>query len=188
MAFHSYRLKSAQVLLGIIFFGILAAVEFFGVPEASPNSPLLRVSAVTSKSTTTATVLRVIDGDTIEVDISGTKTRVRLIGINTPEVVDPRRPVECFGQEASHRAKEILSGNAVLLVSDSSQGELDKYGRSLFYVYLSDGTFFNDLMLKEGYAHEYTYRTPYRYQAQFKASEQVARSQHVGLWEKGRCL
>lgn len=139
-------------------------------------------------ASTTGMVLRVVDGDTIDVNISGVKTRVRLIGINTPEVVDPRRPVECFGEEASRRAKEILSGETVVLVPDPSQGSWDKYGRSLFYIYLSDGTFFNDLMLKEGYAHEYTYHTPCLYQAQFKASEQDARTHHLGLWEEGRCL
>lgn len=127
-------------------------------------------------------VVRVVDGDTIDVDINGKKERLRLIGINTPETVDPRKPVECFGIEASNKAKSILEGHRVKLESDITQGDFDKYGRLLRYVFLEDGTNFNLLMIKEGYAYEYTYGTPYKYQAEFKQAQKYAEQNKLGLW------
>jgi micrococcal nuclease len=132
-------------------------------------------------------VSRVIDGDTIDVEKNGVSVRVRLIGMDTPETVDPRRPVECFGKEASGKAKELLEGKLVRLETDPSQGRYDRYKRMLVYVYLSDGTFFNKGMISDGYAHEYTYRLPYRYQAEFKAAERVSREEKRGLWADGVC-
>ncbi len=88
-------------------------------------------------------VVKVIDGDTVDVLINGKTERLRLIGINTPETLDPRRPVECFGIEASNKAKELLTGKYVFLESDPSQGERDKYERLLRYVFLENGESFN---------------------------------------------
>ena len=96
---------------------------------------------------TTARIVRVVDGDTIQLT-SGEK--VRYVGMNTPETVDPRRPVQCFGHEASARNKELVEGQTVKLVRDVS--ETDKYGRLLRYVYLLDGTFINLKLVQEGYA------------------------------------
>ena len=132
-------------------------------------------------------VNRVVDGDTIEVNINGTLETVRLVGINTPETVDPRKPVECFGIEASNKAKAVLTGQRVKLEADSIQGEWDKYGRLLRYVFLEDGTNFNKMMIGEGYAHEYTYGTSYKYQAEFKQAEKVAMETKIGLWATGVC-
>lgn len=132
-------------------------------------------------------VIKIIDGDTITVDIEGTTTTLRLIGINTPETADPRKPVECYGIEASNRAKELLTGKNVRLESDPSQEDRDKYERLLRYVYLKDGTFYNEQMIKDGYAYEYTYDTPYQYQSQFKAAEDYARTNKLGLWADDAC-
>jgi len=132
-------------------------------------------------------VLKVIDGDTIAVDIDGKEEVLRLIGINTPETVDPRKPVECFGKEASNKAKEILSGKSVALEADPSQGERDKYGRLLRYVFLEGGAIFNKLMITEGFAYEYTYNLPYKYQAEFKQAEKEARLAKRGLWADDTC-
>jgi micrococcal nuclease len=128
-------------------------------------------------------VVNVVDGDTIKVNINGATETLRLIGIDTPETVDPRKPVQCFGKEASNKAKEILTGKKVRLEADSTQDERDKYNRLLRYVYLEDGTFFNKLMIEEGYAHEYTYQSnPYKYQTEFKEAEKNARESKKGLW------
>jgi len=68
-----------------------------------------------------ASVVRVVDGDTVDVQFGdGTTDRVRLIGIDTPEVVDPRKPVQCFGREASAHAHDLLDGQAVSIVLDAS--------------------------------------------------------------------
>ena len=131
---------------------------------------------------------KVVDGDTLDVkDEAGESFKVRLIGINTPETVDPRRKVECFGKEASNKAKEILSGKKIKLENDLSQGDLDKYGRSLRYVFLENGINFNLQMISEGYAYEYTYKTPYKYQDKFKQAQKQAEELKVGLWADNTC-
>jgi len=135
----------------------------------------------------TYSVIKVVDGDTISVDIGGTIEIIRLIGINTPETVDPRKPVECFGAEASNKAKELLTNKKVRLENDLTQGERDKYNRLLRYVWLEDGTFFNKEMIRDGYAYEYTYNAPYKYQAEFKQAETEAKTGKTGLWADGAC-
>lgn len=133
-------------------------------------------------------VVSVIDGDTLKVNINGTTETLRLIGIDTPETVDPRKPVQCFGEEASKKAKETLTDKKVRLEADSTQGERDKYQRLLRYVYLEDGTSFNKLMIEEGYAHEYTYQSnPYKYQTEFIDAEKSARENKRGLWGEATC-
>lgn len=132
-------------------------------------------------------VVRVADGDTIVVNIDGKDKIIRLIGLNTPETVDPRRPVECFGKEASARAKEILIGKNVRLENDISQSDKDKYGRLLRYVFLEDGRNFSKLMIEEGYGYEYTYEVPYQYQGEFKLAEKKAKEEKRGLWGEGVC-
>jgi len=132
-------------------------------------------------------VVRVVDGDTLLVNIDGTAERLRLIGIDTPETVDPRKSVQCFSKEASDRAKELLSGKKVYLEADSTQDERDKYGRLLRYVIFEDGTNFNEKMIRDGYAHEYTYRVPYKYQEEFKLAQKEARKNKRGLWSDDTC-
>jgi len=132
-------------------------------------------------------VVSVVDGDTIKVLIDGKTTTLRLIGIDTPETVDPRKPVQCFGLEASKKAKELLTGRKVRIEQDSTQDKLDKYGRLLAYVYRDDGLFYNEYMVKQGYAHEYTYVIPYKYQVEFKADQKYAQDNKLGLWSPNTC-
>ena len=129
-------------------------------------------------------VVRVVDGDTVVV---APRTTLRLIGIDTPETVDPRKPVQCFGREASAWAHALLDGKEVWLEYDPSQGRLDKYGRTLAYVWLPDGVLFNQVMIADGFAHEYTYDLPYRYQDAFAAAERDARESERGLWSPTTC-
>lgn len=132
-------------------------------------------------------VEKVIDGDTIQVLVNGKMETIRLIGIDTPETVDSRKPVQCFGKEASAKAKEILAGKDVSLESDLTQGDKDKYGRLLRFVFLENGTSFNKMMIREGYAHEYTYSVPYKYQLEYKQAEKEARDNDLGLWSPSAC-
>ena len=159
-------------------------------PQKSVESLSTSPSIFPSVSPTLAgfnKVIKVIDGDTIDVEINGKKETLRLIGINTPETVDPRKPVQCFGREASNKAKEVLSGKMVRLEADQTQGERDKYKRLLRYVFLEDGTNFNKFMIVEGYAHEYTYNIPYKYQKEFKEAEATAQKGKIGLWADAAC-
>lgn len=123
-------------------------------------------------------VVRVVDGDTVVVESVGT---VRLIGIDTPETVDPRRPVEYFGREASDHLRAMLSGERVRLGFD--QTRRDRYGRTLAYLYLADGRFVNREMVREGYAHAYL-KYPFRYKDDFVAVEREARDAYRGLWRR----
>ena len=151
--------------------------------------PSSRILATDSSTLTDelSEVVRVVDGDTITVNIGSKKETLRLIGINSPETVDPRKSVECFGKEASEFAKSELTGKSVRLESDPSQGERDKYGRLLRYVFLPDGTDFNLLMIKNGFAYEYTYNLPYKYQIEYKKAQNLAKNSKVGLWQVGVC-
>lgn len=132
-------------------------------------------------------VTKVSDGDTLRLDMDGIDERVRLIGINTPETVDPRTEVQCYGKEASARMKELVDGKLVRLEYDDSQSLRDNYGRLLAYVYLEDGEMLNRKMIAEGYAYEYTYMTPYKYQKEFRSLQNIARSSLRGLWSPETC-
>ncbi|OGG79857.1 hypothetical protein A3A39_04705 [Candidatus Kaiserbacteria bacterium RIFCSPLOWO2_01_FULL_54_13] len=133
-------------------------------------------------------VVKVIDGDTLTINMNGESVTIRLIGLDTPETVDPRKPVQCFGKEASEKAKQTLSGTSVRIEMDPSQGELDKYGRTLTYIFFPNGRNFAELMISEGYGHEYTYNLPYKYQSEFKAAERLAREEKRGLWAGDACM
>ena len=133
------------------------------------------------------TVTKAVDGDTIWVDNNGQRLKIRMIGLDTPETVDPRKPVQCFGREALAQAKTILGGQSVYLETDPSQDTIDKYGRTLAYVWTASGRLFNLDMIADGYAFEYTYDLPYRYQADFKTAEGDARTQSRGLWSPDAC-
>lgn len=140
------------------------------------------------KDRETFRVIKVIDGDTIQVLINDKKETVRLIGIDTPETVDPRREVECFGKEASDKMKSLLNDKSVVLKNDPEVSERDKYGRLLRYVFLKDDVHVNKLMIQEGYAHEYTYESnPYKYQSEFILAEKKAEKEKRGLWAEGVC-
>jgi len=126
-------------------------------------------------------VVKVVDGDTIKIEYNGSVESIRLIGIDTPETVDPNEPVGCFGEEASNKMKELVDGKSVKIMFDNSQGAQDRYGRLLLYIWVGD-TFVNKKMIEDGYAYEYTYSTPYIYQKDFKAAQESAKSLEKGLW------
>lgn len=145
-----------------------------------------RFPAITTE--TLYVITSVTDGDTIKVNINGKIETIRLIGIDTPETVDPRKVVQCFGKEASNKAKELLNGKKVRLEADSTQGERDKYNRLLRYVFIEGGAFYNKIIIAEGYAHEYTYNSnPYKYQTEFIEAEKNAREAGKGLWNVSTC-
>lgn len=141
--------------------------------------PVAVQEPINSAASSSARVARVVDGDTIELE-DGSK--VRYIGVNTPESVDPRRPVGCFGKEASAYNKSLVSGKVVQLVGDV--GDTDKYGRLLRYVYLEDGTFVNLKLVQDGYASVMTVPPNVKYRDVFVQAEREAREKKMGLWSK----
>lgn len=122
---------------------------------------------------------RVIDGDTIVVTIGGQEEKVRLIGVDTPETVHPRKPVEYFGKEASEFTRRMVEGKGIRLEYDWQTR--DKYGRLLAYVYIEDGTFLNAEIIKQGYGFAYT-RYPFKHLDDFRQYEREAREHNMGLW------
>ena len=132
-----------------------------------------------------APVKRVVDGDTFVYTRDGHDHTVRLNGVDTPEIKDPRKPVQCFGKEASAKTKELIEGKVVYFQKDSHQ-TLDKYGRELWNIYLEDGTFVNKTLVAEGYA----FATPQYesdYIEEFVNLEKEARIQGEGLWNESIC-
>lgn len=124
---------------------------------------------------------RIVDGDTLIAVVDGVRTRVRLIGIDTPESKRPDHPVECFGPEASERITQILRDEEIWLEHDPSQGRTDKFDRTLAYVW-SDGALVNEQMVREGFGVEFTFAAPYRYQDRFREAEDRAADEGAGLW------
>ncbi len=126
-----------------------------------------------------ATVTRVVDGDTIHVALDGGDVTIRLIGIDTPETVDPQRPVACYGPEASHFTTTQLTGSRIQLELD--RDPIDPFGRTLAYVWL-DGRLFNETLVEQGYAEARAYPPNTKYQGELDAAEDAARAAGSGLW------
>jgi micrococcal nuclease len=124
---------------------------------------------------------RVVDGDTIEILIQGQVYKVRYIGVDTPETVDPRRPVGYYGKEASNKNKELVLDRVVFLEKDIS--DVDKYGRLLRYVYVGD-VMINKELIRLGYAKVATYPPDVKYVTVFLNAEREARNSKLGLWEE----
>lgn len=136
--------------------------------------------AQAKKRRVTAVVSRVVDGDTIEVQLHGATVDIRLIGIDTPETVDPGEPVGCYGPEASGFTTESLEGEMVRLEYDVERE--DQYGRSLAYVFVGN-RLFNESLVGQGYAQVSTYRPNVKYVDRFLAAQRRARKRNAGLWD-----
>ena len=178
----SYRSITRRIR-GVGAIALLGAILVHGWPAVA--APQHRGAPPTGSIR--AFVTKVVDGDTIHVRIGTTNETVRLIGIDTPEVVDPRKPVQCYGREASARTKALLDQQTVYLQADSTQGDRDRYGRLLRYVWSANGVDTNLLLISDGYAFEYTYALPYRAQLAYKAAQSSARSAQRGLWSPSTC-
>jgi micrococcal nuclease len=138
---------------------------------------------------TNATVTRVVDGDTVVVlQDNGEEATVRLLGVNTPETVDPRKTVECFGKEASNFTKHELTGQRIRLDPDPQADERDKYGRLLRNIVMADGTDFNALLVHDGYAYAYlSFPLDPARKREIKQLETEAKEAKRGLWGDDVC-
>ncbi len=167
-----------------VFFGLIFLFAFFAFysdvyfPQKNQNSKELGQETVFYD-----TVVYVYDGDTIKLK-NGKK--VRLIGIDTPEIGKDGKEDECFAKEARQKAIDLLAKKRVKIETDSTQEKYDKYGRLLAYIFLEDGTNINKFLIQEGYAKEFTYKQkPYKYQKEFKKAENTAKENKKGIW--GSC-
>jgi micrococcal nuclease len=137
-------------------------------PAQDPRGPLLAVAGVT-------------DGDTIKVRINGTTERIRVIGIDTPEL----NPRECYAQQAASRMQSLVQSKSVRLTADPTQGDRDRYGRLLRHVWLPDGRSVAQLLIAGGFGREYTYDKPYAGQAAYRSAQASAKAAHLGIWSSG---
>ncbi len=161
------------------------------VEEASQPEPVVAATSTqASTSSTNAQLIRVVDGDTLVVRMDGESAdaKVRLLGIDTPEVVDPRKPVQCFGKEASAHMHQLVDGKRIRLDSDPKADERDKYDRLLRNLFLEDGTDVNALMVKDGYAYAYLSfpLSPAR-KIELKKLQLDAQNAKRGLWSTATC-
>ena len=172
-------MTTKRILTALALVAAALYTQWLAQPDGLHNDPVLTTTPRPAPDGSVR-ISRVIDGDTIELEGG---TRVRLIGINTPETVDPRTTVQCFGKEASDYTKSLLKNGIVVLKKDIS--DTDKYGRLLRYVYLPDGTFVNLVLVQKGYAHANAYPPDIAHSKEFSAAQAAARSAGIGLW--GAC-
>lgn len=175
-----------RILLGLLVAVVAgcATPVSFAEPEPIPAStyPTMPPGVIGPFPVTKAS-----DGDTIWIDHDGRREKLRLIGIDTPELNDPRGGVQCFATEAADHARTQLGGRSVFLEPDPSQAAVDRFGRTLAYVWTESGRLFNLDIINDGFAHEYTYNAPYRYQQLFRDAESSARNAGRGLWSPAAC-
>ena len=155
-----------------------------GLISCGSNTSSAPVSTSTSLDAN-ATLVRTVDGDTIDVKIGESTERVRLLGINTPESVKRNSPVECFGKEASKFAAGLLSEGTELHLERDVEAR-DAYGRLLAYVYrLPDGMFVNLELVRQGYAQTLTFPPNVTHADEFVEAARQAERANLGLW--GAC-
>ncbi|GBL20744.1 thermonuclease [Acidimicrobiaceae bacterium] len=130
-----------------------------------------------------ATVVRVIDGDTVVLRLQGAIETVRLIGVDTPETVHPTKPIECFGPEASAFTHSVLKPKTQVRVQRDVEAR-DRYQRLLVYIYLTDGTFINQELLRLGFARTLNIAPNTAFATIFASIETAARENQIGLWLK----
>jgi micrococcal nuclease len=159
-----WRRRLLGVLVALVLAGAFAATRPGGGPPAADQD---------------VAVVRIVDGDTLVVTGG---VRVRLIGIDTPESVDPRRPVECFGKEAAAALGRLVpAGTPVRLSYDVER--TDRFGRTLAYVHRRpDGLFVNAALVEQGFAQPATYPPNVAHAREFVAMAGQARQANAGLW------
>lgn len=163
-------MKPNQKTIYNFLFILLLTVASFASVNAQQKTGLLRVS-------------KVVDGDTFWlINARGEEEKIRLIGVDSPEARNTGRvKKEYFGAESSAFAKRMLNGKRVRLEYDAQRK--DRYQRTLAYVYLEDGTFFNALLVREGYATVATFPPNVKYEKLFIRLQREARSKRKGLWK-----
>jgi micrococcal nuclease len=171
--------------------GILAMLTLIGLALAGavflaelPWGPSPARSAEAPERSQPGQVERVVDGDTLVIMVDGVEQRVRLLGIDTPELPRDDRYGEYLAQEAASFTRELVLGKRVLLSGDPRRKDRDEYGRLLRYVRLHDGRLLNAQLLRRGYAHVFA-RYPFERLDEFLTAQDRAREEGLGLWADG---
>ena len=158
----------------VLALALVVALVFAGREAAAPDAPR-----------EVGRVVRVVDGDTIHVQLGGRREKVRYIGVDTPESVKPGTPVQCFAKRAGAFNRHLVAGERVRLVLDAEHR--DRYGRLLAYVYrASDGVFVNAALVRRGYAQPLTIAPNVAHAKQFRRLAAAARHAGRGMWSACR--
>lgn len=165
---------SKRKKLGYIIIGLLSLFLLIYKPE-------FKTTFIAGYNPSFYQVDSIIDGDTIQVNMNGVIEKVRLIGVDTPETHDPRKPVQCFGQAASEFTKSLIGDNHVRLEVDPLDTNRDRYDRLLRYVYLPDGRLVNRELIANGYGFAYI-GFPFEKSDEFSQLQQDAEDNNLGLW------
>ena len=165
----------ASVCIAVVFLLLGVSIWYYAAHSSSE---------ISIDQNTYYPVIHVMDGDTFQVQIGTKPATVRLLGIDTPETVDPRKPVQCFGKEASDETKSLVTGRTIQLKLNPHRETRDKYGRYLAYAYRDDGLFVNEFLLNGGYAREYTFGSAYSFQKEFRDDQTAAQKDGKGLWKE----
>ena len=183
--------RSRRNIIAVVFFlmAVSLAVFDYSCSKSAPSTPLLSAKLKNSADIQKYdgrqfTVIKVVDGDTLYIDIPDANenyTRIRLWGVDTPETKNPRTGVMYFGPEASEFAADKALSKKVTVFLEKEKNTRDKYNRLLAYVQLSDGKFLNEELLRDGYAYADT-RFKHGLYNKYKQLESLARSQKKGLW------
>ncbi|MFZ4518676.1 MAG: thermonuclease family protein [Microthrixaceae bacterium] len=176
--------RTLPALVGLTL--LLVAGACGGAGESGNAAAPTTRPAASGPVESNGTVRRVVDGDTLVVDLDGEEERVRLIGVDTPESVKPNSPVECFGKEASkHTAELVPPGTRVRVELDVEPR--DRYRRLLGYVYRADdGLFVNLALARDGFANQLTIPPNVAHEPEFRAAVREARAAGAGLWSACR--
>jgi micrococcal nuclease len=126
-------------------------------------------------------VVSVTDGDTIRVRVAGVTERVRVIGIDTPEL----RSDECYAQQAASKMQSLVQSKQVRLTGDPTQSDRDRFDRLLRHVALPDGRQVAEILIAGGFGEEYTYDAPYAGRDAYRAAQEAAREAGSGIWGSG---
>ncbi len=164
---------------GNLLISLLTAI-ILGLGSLWGQPPVIKSDTNLTLGTTTAQVVQVIDGDTIEVRLGSSSNRinVRYIGIDTPEPYATQIP-ECGSKEASARNKELVAHKTVTLVPGLDP--YDTYGRLLAYVYV-DTIFVNEILVREGYASVVMIKPNTQFKTSFTNLYTHARIHQLGIW------
>lgn len=174
------------MMVCVTLFGVVTNVGTPVILETTVLPTLTYVStyAGTGTPSTFAEVKRTVDGDTIVVTMDGIPHYIRMVGVDTPETVHPRKPVEAGGKLASDFTK-VLTDRTVGFIFDEKAGNKDYFGRYLGYVYINiDGTWYNWnlILVLNGYGIAYT-DYPFLYPDLFISAEKFAQEKGLHLWQ-----
>lgn len=172
--------KLQRILISVIIALLLIGLQHFGLVPGQDQAE----ESIQNHTPGLYKVLKFDDGDTIAVDMEGKKETIRFIGVDTPETHDPRKPVQCFGKEASAFTKHTIGESRVRLEADRLSGNRDRYDRLLRFVYLPNGQLLNQTLVEEGYGFAIT-GFPHTKMESFVNAEAEAKGRQRGLW--GQC-